>query len=99
MIMIYSHPFMTMSPLNLLPLVCQVFHLLQCYTKYMTTFIYLFIYLIGPIGVAAAAAIQTAKKRKRPHSFETNPSIRKRQQTRLLRFVINHFHLLLFIYL
>lgn len=41
--------------------------------------------LIGPIGVAAAAAIATAKKRKRPHSFETNPSIRKRQQTRLLR--------------
>ncbi|XP_074600350.1 DNA-binding protein P3A2-like isoform X1 [Brevipalpus obovatus] len=39
----------------------------------------------GPIGVAAAAAIATAKKRKRPHSFETNPSIRKRQQTRLSR--------------
>ncbi|XP_015787875.1 DNA-binding protein P3A2 isoform X1 [Tetranychus urticae] len=39
----------------------------------------------GPIGVAAAAAIVTAKKRKRPHSFETNPSIRKRQQTRLSR--------------
>lgn len=39
----------------------------------------------GPIGVAAAAAIATAKKRKRPHSFETNPSIRKRQQTRLIR--------------
>lgn len=39
----------------------------------------------GPIGVAAAAAIVSAKKRKRPHSFETNPSIRKRQQTRLLR--------------
>ena len=42
---------------------------------------------LGPIGVAAAAAIQTAKKRKRPHTFETNPSIRKRQQTRLLRCV------------
>ncbi|RWS28984.1 DNA-binding protein erect wing-like protein [Leptotrombidium deliense] len=42
----------------------------------------------GPIGVAAAAAIATAKKRKRPHSFETNPSIRKRQQTRLLRYVL-----------
>ena len=41
--------------------------------------------MLGPIGVAAAAAIATAKKRKRPHSFETNPSIRKRQQTRLLR--------------
>lgn len=39
----------------------------------------------GPVGIAAAAAIATAKKRKRPHSFETNPSIRKRQQTRLLR--------------
>ncbi|ELU11897.1 hypothetical protein CAPTEDRAFT_221267 [Capitella teleta] len=39
----------------------------------------------GPIGVAAAAAIATGKKRKRPHAFETNPSIRKRQQTRLLR--------------
>ncbi|OTF80002.1 DNA-binding protein erect wing-like protein, partial [Euroglyphus maynei] len=38
-----------------------------------------------PVGIAAAAAIATAKKRKRPHSFETNPSIRKRQQTRLLR--------------
>lgn len=40
---------------------------------------------LGPIGVAAAAAIVSAKKRKRPHSFETNPSIRKRQQNRLLR--------------
>ncbi|XP_012275848.1 DNA-binding protein P3A2 isoform X2 [Orussus abietinus] len=39
----------------------------------------------GPVGVAAAAAIVSAKKRKRPHSFETNPSIRKRQQNRLLR--------------
>ncbi|CAH1784466.1 unnamed protein product [Owenia fusiformis] len=39
----------------------------------------------GPIGVAAAACIATGKKRKRPHSFETNPSIRKRQQTRLIR--------------
>lgn len=39
----------------------------------------------GPAGVAAAAAIATARKRKRPHSFETNPSVRKRQQTRLLR--------------
>lgn len=37
------------------------------------------------MGVAAAAAIVSAKKRKRPHSFETNPSIRKRQQNRLLR--------------
>lgn len=39
----------------------------------------------GPVGVAAAAAIVSSKKRKRPHSFETNPSIRKRQQNRLLR--------------
>ncbi|NP_999758.1 DNA-binding protein P3A2 [Strongylocentrotus purpuratus] len=39
----------------------------------------------GPIGVRAAAAIATGKKRKRPHSFETNPSIRRRQQTRLIR--------------
>nr|CAD7257233.1 unnamed protein product [Timema shepardi] len=41
--------------------------------------------LNSPVGVAAAAAIVSAKKRKRPHSFETNPSIRKRQQNRLLR--------------
>jgi hypothetical protein len=39
----------------------------------------------GVVGVAAAAAITSSKKRKRPHSFETNPSIRKRQQNRLLR--------------
>ena len=42
---------------------------------------------LGPIGLAAAAAIATARRRKRPHSFETNPSIRRRQQTRLLRLV------------
>lgn len=41
--------------------------------------------LTGPVGMAAAAAIMSAKKRKRPHAFETNPSIRKRQQNRLLR--------------
>ncbi|XP_052536739.1 nuclear respiratory factor 1 isoform X9 [Tympanuchus pallidicinctus] len=35
--------------------------------------------------MAAAAAVATGKKRKRPHVFESNPSIRKRQQTRLLR--------------
>jgi NLS-binding and DNA-binding and dimerisation domains of Nrf1 len=41
---------------------------------------------LGPIGVAAAAAISSSgKKRRRLHSFETNPSIRKRQQTRLQR--------------
>lgn len=39
----------------------------------------------GVVGVAAAAAITSSKKRKKPHSFETNPSIRKRQQNRLLR--------------
>lgn len=39
----------------------------------------------GPVGVAAAAAIVSGRKRKRAHSFETNPSIRRRQQTRLLR--------------
>ncbi|XP_019526117.1 DNA-binding protein Ewg isoform X4 [Aedes albopictus] len=39
----------------------------------------------GVVGVAAAAAITSSKKKKRPHSFETNPSIRKRQQNRLLR--------------
>uniref|UniRef100_UPI00358ED388 nuclear respiratory factor 1-like n=1 Tax=Myxine glutinosa TaxID=7769 RepID=UPI00358ED388 len=39
----------------------------------------------GPVGMAAAAAVASGKKRKRPHIFESNPSIRKRQQTRLLR--------------
>uniref|UniRef100_A0A8C0FE67 Nuclear respiratory factor 1 n=1 Tax=Bubo bubo TaxID=30461 RepID=A0A8C0FE67_BUBBB len=39
----------------------------------------------SPVGMAAAAAVATGKKRKRPHVFESNPSIRKRQQTRLLR--------------
>ncbi|XP_075713651.1 nuclear respiratory factor 1 isoform X2 [Rhinoderma darwinii] len=39
----------------------------------------------GPVGMAAAAAVATGKKRKKPHLFESNPSIRKRQQTRLLR--------------
>jgi nuclear respiratory factor 1 len=39
----------------------------------------------GTTGMAAAAAITSTKKRKRLHSFETNPSVRKRQQTRLLR--------------
>lgn len=37
------------------------------------------------LGMAAAAAIITGKKRKKSYSFETNPSIRKRQSTRLLR--------------
>ena len=44
--------------------------------------------ILGPVGMAAAAAIATARRRKRPHSFETNPSVRRRQQTRLLRYDI-----------
>ncbi|XP_067951874.1 DNA-binding protein P3A2-like [Watersipora subatra] len=43
----------------------------------------------GPAGVAAAAAIASFKKKRKPHSFETNPAIRKRQQTRLLRKIRN----------
>merc|ERR1719419_1903225 len=39
----------------------------------------------GPVGVAAAAAIQSTKRKRKSHAFETNLSIRKRQQTRLLR--------------
>ncbi|XP_045166057.2 DNA-binding protein P3A2-like [Mercenaria mercenaria] len=39
----------------------------------------------GPVGIAAAAAINSGRHRKRNHMFETNPSVRKRQQTRLLR--------------
>ena len=40
----------------------------------------------GSIGVAAAAAILSSKHHSRHnHHFETNPAIRKRQQTRLLR--------------
>lgn len=39
----------------------------------------------GPVGIAAAAAINSAKKKRRNHLFETNPAVRKRQQTRLLR--------------
>lgn len=39
----------------------------------------------GPVGVAAAAAIATGRRKGHPHQFETNPSRRKRQQTRLLR--------------
>ena len=35
--------------------------------------------------MAAAAAISSYRKRRKPHIFETNPAIRKRQQTRLLR--------------
>lgn len=39
----------------------------------------------GPIGVAAAAAILSSRKRKRPHSFETNPSLRKRHCSKLTK--------------
>eukprot|EP00118_Oscarella_pearsei_P025874 m.308945 g.308945 ORF g.308945 m.308945 type:complete len:639 (+) comp45112_c0_seq1:111-2027(+) len=42
----------------------------------------------GPVGVAAAAAVATTRKRRRQedsYSFETNPSVRRRQQTRLVR--------------
>lgn len=61
-----------------------------CWTSCLYTYnniktIY-FLLIIGPIGVAAAAAIASSKKRKHPHHFETNPSKRKRQQTRLLRY-------------
>lgn len=45
----------------------------------------LFLHL-GPVGVAAAAAVLSTRKRKHPHHFETNPARRKRQQTRLLRY-------------
>lgn len=85
----------------LLPFLLKKIYLLLCslhfklilfklgYNNYINLWIWFIIYVltifIGPIGMAAAAAIATAKKRKRPHSFETNPSIRKRQQTRLLR--------------
>lgn len=40
----------------------------------------------SPVGIAAGMAIASgSKKRRKNHTFETNPSIRKRQQTRLLR--------------
>jgi len=39
----------------------------------------------GPVGLAAAAAIATGRRRKRGYMFETNPAIRRRQQTRLMR--------------
>lgn len=51
---------------------------------------------LGPVGMAAAAAVATGKKRKRPHIFESNPSIRKRQQTRLLRYVVSQSVLCVF---
>ncbi|XP_078469155.1 nuclear respiratory factor 1-like isoform X1 [Lampetra fluviatilis] len=39
----------------------------------------------GPVGLAAAAAVATGRRRRRLHAFESNPFVRKRQQTRLLR--------------
>lgn len=36
--------------------------------------------------MAAAAAINSARKKRRHHLFETNPAVRKRQQTRLMRY-------------
>ena len=47
-------------------------------------------YHSGPVGIAAAAAIATGRKKGHPHQFETNPSRRKRQQTRLLRYYMSH---------
>uniref|UniRef100_A0A665WRU1 Nuclear respiratory factor 1 n=1 Tax=Echeneis naucrates TaxID=173247 RepID=A0A665WRU1_ECHNA len=72
----------------------QVHQHLQLYTAYSIhsddrchsqCTILFFLLHSGPVGMAAAAAVATGKKRKRPHIFESNPSIRKRQQTRLLR--------------
>lgn len=39
----------------------------------------------GPIGVAAAAAVMSGRKRKRTHTFETNPAHRKRHCSKLVR--------------
>lgn len=40
----------------------------------------------GPIGIAAAAAIMSgSRKRKRQHTFETNPSFRKRHCSKLTK--------------
>ncbi len=39
----------------------------------------------GPVGMAAAAAILSSRKRKRAHSFETNPSVRKRHCSKLTK--------------
>lgn len=40
----------------------------------------------GPIGIAAAAAIMSGtRKRKRQHTFETNPSFRKRHCSKLTK--------------
>ena len=39
----------------------------------------------GPIGIATAAAIMTGRKRKRQHTFESNPALRKRHCSKLVR--------------
>lgn len=39
----------------------------------------------GPVGVAAAAAILSGRKRKRQHMFESNPSLRKRHCSKLTK--------------
>ncbi|ESO90975.1 hypothetical protein LOTGIDRAFT_122380 [Lottia gigantea] len=39
----------------------------------------------GTVGIAAATAIASGRRKGHPHQFETNPSRRKRLQTRLLR--------------
>ena len=39
----------------------------------------------GPIGVAAAAAVMSGRKRKRTHTFESNPALRKRHCSKLVR--------------
>lgn len=39
----------------------------------------------GPIGVAAAAAVMSSRKRKRTHVFESNPALRKRHCSKLVR--------------
>lgn len=43
-------------------------------------------------GLAAAAAVVTARRRQRPYKFETNPSSRKRQYTRLTRKLKHTMH-------
>ena len=48
--------------------------------------LHLYNMISGPVGIAAAAAINSAKKKRRHYLFETNPAVRKRQQTRLLRY-------------
>lgn len=71
------------------PLWFETFLLMDCFFFLLVIIVLcgnsVFYVFVGPVGMAAAAAVATGKKRKRPHIFESNPSIRKRQQTRLLR--------------